>query len=110
MSEKPEAGLWRKNPETPEGKYLVMRRDGTVVEWPNFVIGAKDPAAPAALRAYANEAEKFGMNAQFVLDVRLLADQFERYRSLYGEGDPDRGRHRKDDPETVEKMRHGGSA
>jgi hypothetical protein len=35
-------GLWRDDPATPEGKYLVMRRDGTVVEWPNFTIGAKD--------------------------------------------------------------------
>ncbi|HXI43902.1 MAG TPA: hypothetical protein VNH83_28225 [Bryobacteraceae bacterium] len=43
---KPNAGLWRKNPETPEGKYLVKRRDGSVVDWPNFVLGAKDPAAP----------------------------------------------------------------
>ncbi len=108
---KPLAGLWRDNPETPEGKYLVQRRDGTVVEWPNFVIGAKDPAAPAALRAYANEAQdKFGMNADYCNGVRRLADQFERYRSYYGDGDPDRGRHRIDDPATVEKMRRGGSA
>ena len=25
---KPLAGLWRNNPDTPEGKYLVRRRDG----------------------------------------------------------------------------------
>lgn len=26
-NKKPLAGLWRENPETPEGKYLVKRRD-----------------------------------------------------------------------------------
>ena len=51
------AGLWRKNPETPEGKYLVKRRDGTVPAWPFFVIAASDPAAPRTLRAYADAAE-----------------------------------------------------
>lgn len=109
-TEKPPAGLWRHDPDTPEGKYLVKRRDGTVVEWPNFVLGAKDPAAPAALRAYALEAEALGMNPRYVHDVRLLADSFERYREQHGEGDPDRGRHREDDPETVAEMRQGGSA
>jgi hypothetical protein len=39
-----------------------------------------------------------------------LADQFEDYRRAYGSGDPDRGRHRKDDPETVALMRRGRSA
>lgn len=110
MAEKPLTGLWRHNPETPEGKYLVLRRDGTVVEWPNFVIGAKDPAAPAALRAYADAGEAAGFNAEFVAGVRWLADSFERYRAAHGAGDPDRGRHREDDPVTVEKMRRGGSA
>lgn len=47
-TEKPLTGLWRRNPETPEGKYLVKRRDGSVVEWPNLVMGAKDPAAPGS--------------------------------------------------------------
>lgn len=108
--EKPLAGLWRNNPETPEGKYLVVRRDGTIVEWPNFVIGAKDPAAPAALRAYANNARALGMNEQYVNDVLALARQFETFRLMHGEGDPDRGRHRNDDPDTVKKMKRGGSA
>src|SRR6266850_4065013 len=106
---KPLAGLWRDNPETPEGKYLVKRRDGTVVEWPNFVIGAKDPAAPAALRAYADEAERRGMNAGYVSGVRRLAGHFEGYRAFHGDGDPDRGRHRTDDHATVSEMRKGGS-
>lgn len=107
---KPEAGLWRNNPETSEGKYLVQRRDGTVVEWPNFVIGAKDPCAPAALMAYAKEAKLQGYNEQYVMDVQALAGHFLRYRHEHGEGDPDKGRHRTDDPAIITKMRKGGSA
>lgn len=104
------AGLWRNNPDTPEGKYLVKRRDGTVVEWPNFVIGARDPAAPAALRAYAVAAKRLGMSAGYTDDILRLADEFEAYRAAYGEGDPDRGKHRKDDPTTIAEMKSGRSA
>jgi hypothetical protein len=110
MSEKPVMhGLWRDNPATPEGKYLVKRRDGTVVEWPNFTIGARDPAAPAALRAYADAAEALGMTVGYANSVRRLADEFELYRAAHGDGDPDRGRHREDDPRTVNEMRQGRS-
>lgn len=105
--EKPKSGLWRNNLETPEGKYLVKRRDGTVVEWPNFVIGAKDPAAPWALRAYAVAAFFYRMNWTFVADVWTLASQFGKYRAYWGTGDPDRGRHRTDDSQTIEQMRKG---
>jgi hypothetical protein len=108
--EKPLAGLWRNDPATPEGKYLVKRRDGTVVEWPHFVLGAKDPATPHALRAYAIAARNLGMNDQYVTDIYNLADYFEQYRKQYGEGDPDRGRHRTDDPTTVEEMKRCGSS
>jgi hypothetical protein len=104
---KPLAGLWRENPETPEGKYLVKRRDGTVPEWPNFVLGAKDAAAPAALRAYADAAQSLGFNSDYVSGIRRLAVQFEDYRYFHGDGDPDRGRHRKDDPATIAEMRRG---
>lgn len=110
MSDKPDAGLWRRDEATPEGKYLVKRRDGSVVEWPSFVIGAKDPAAPAALMAYADEAERLGMNPQYVSDVRWLAQEFQTYRIEHGEGDPGKGRHRQDDPATISEMRHGKSA
>lgn len=108
--EKPASGLWVRNPETPEGKYLVKRRDGSIVEWPHFVLGARDPSSPPALRAYADAAEQNGMNAEFVADIRWLAGQFEDYFRAYGSGDPDRGPHRKDDPETVALMRRGRSA
>lgn len=107
MNEKPLSGLWRNAAETPEGKYLVKRRDGSVVEWPNFVIGAKDPAAPAALRAYAKEAERLGFYEGYVADLYELADKFEQYRIVHGSGDPDRGRHRPDDPTTISEMRDG---
>ena len=110
MTEKPVMhGLWRDDPKTPEGKYLVKRRDGTVVEWPNFTMGARDPAAPAALRAYADAAEKCGMTIGYANSVRHLADEFELYRAAQGDGDPDRGRHREDDPRTIQEMRQGKS-
>jgi hypothetical protein len=102
--------LWRDNPATPEGKYLVKRRDGSVPELPSFVLGARDPAAPAALRAYADAAAALQMPAGFVAGVRALADQFEAYRLQHGRGDPERGQHRIDDPSVVEDMRKGRSA
>lgn len=110
VSSKPASGLWRHDPATREGKYLVTRRDGTIPDWPNFVIGAKDPAAPAALLAYAAEARRQGFNAQYCRDVEGLANEFDRYRRAHGAGDPDRARHRPDDPATIERMRHGRSA
>lgn len=101
------SGLWKYGDKAPEGKYLVTRRDGTVPAWPNFVLGARDPAAPDALRAYANAAESLGYEAKFVADVRRLADEFDEYRAHCGEGDPTAPPHRRDDPATIEKMRHG---
>ena len=98
-------GLWRKR--GMGGKYLVQRRDGTVPEWPGFVIGAKDPAAPAALRAYADAAEKLGFDARYVADMRELADDFDAYRKAHGAGDPDAVPHRKDDPEVIAKIAGG---
>jgi hypothetical protein len=103
------SGLWRNEDGTREGKYLVQRRDGTIPEWPYFVIAAKDPAAPAALRAYADAAEVYGMDTKYVSDLRKLADEFEDYRHIYGEGDPDAPPHRKDNPDIIEKMRTGKS-
>lgn len=110
MDKKPLTGLFRNQPETPEGKYLVKRRDGTVVEWPSFVLGARDPAAPAALREYAKVAEQLGYNEMMCKEIRALADEFEEYRRSHGPGDPDRGKHRVDDPATVAEMRVGRSA
>ncbi len=99
-------GLWRKS-GIAGGKYLVQRRDGTVPDWPYFVLGSKDPAAPAALRAYADAAEKNGMDQRYVTDVRVMADEFDNYRTEQGVGDPDAAPHRQDDPGTVQRMRNG---
>jgi hypothetical protein len=108
-------GLWKRGDKAPEGKYLVQRRDGTVPEWPNFVLGARDPAASTALRAYAAQClridatravdtpETYG--AQYIQDVRDLADEFDQYYSEHGKGDPSAPPHRKDDPAIIEKMK-----
>lgn len=108
-SEKPQLTcLCCENPATPEGKYLVKRRDGTVVEWPSFVLGARDPHAPAALRAYANSIEKDpDCHPDLPASIRRRADQFDQYRAEHGNGDPTRGLHRKDDPAIVAEMRKG---
>ena len=101
------ARLMRNQPEFEGGKYLVQRRDGTVPDWPYFVIGAADPAAPAALRSYAVSAEARGMDPDYVRDIRDLAVEFEGWFSQHGPGDPDAPRHRTDDPEVVAKMKNG---
>ena len=103
------ARLWRNNPETREGKYLVKRRDGTIPRWPWFVLGAADPAAPVGLRAYADEVERIGKDPAYVADIRTLADDWERRLAAgeWDEGDPDAPRHRKDDPAIVAEMAKG---
>ncbi len=102
------SGLWRKQDSTREGKYLVKRRDGTIPDWPSFVLGARDPAAPIALRAYADAAEKLsGFDPAYIADIRWLADEFEKYRQEHGDGDPSAPRHRTDDPATIAEMARG---
>lgn len=97
--------IWSKTAEFPEGKFLVVRRDGSVPAWPHFVLGARDPAAPAALRAYAHCAAELGVDPEYVASIVELADDFERYRSEEGEGDADAPPHRKDDPDVLRAMR-----
>jgi hypothetical protein len=99
--------LWKNDPVTAEGKYLVQRRDGTVPQWPHFVMAASDPAVPAALRAYAREAERLGYDPAMVADLYALAEEFEQWRDEHGGGDPDAPRHREDDPKIIELMRRG---
>ncbi len=110
--EKPQlAHLFRDDPATPEGKYLVKRRDGTVVEWPSFVLGARDPHAIAALLAYSYSiAQDPDCHPDFPNRIRALAAEFQRYREQHGAGDPTRGRHRKDDPATIAEMSGNKSA
>lgn len=100
--------LWRKAGNG--GKFLVLRRDGSVPDWPAFVMGARDPAAPTALRAYADEAERLGKDPEFVDDIRVLAIDFEQYRQQHGNGDPDAPPHRKDLPIIIEMMKLGQGA
>ena len=108
---KPLTGLFRDNPETPEGKYLVRRRDGTVPPWPSFVLGGADPHAEKALRAYADSCESDpAIDPRFIAAVRRWADEFQRWRAEHGHGDPGMGAHRIDDPATIEEMRKGQSA
>jgi hypothetical protein len=108
-------GLWINDPETPEGKYLVLRRDGSGPKWPHFVLGGKDPAAPAALRAYARACHNLGYDHAYVRDIHKLAWQFEGYQALNGNTwsyptpdsqPPDGVRHRVDDPRILALMRH----
>jgi hypothetical protein len=89
-------------------KYLVVRRDGSVPDFPYLVIGARDPAAPAALRAYADEAERLGIgDPEWWADIRGQALDFERYRAAHGNGDPEAPQHRPDDPGTVARFKAG---
>jgi hypothetical protein len=97
--------LWRKSDTHPEGKFLVIRRDGSIPAWPYFVMGARDPAVSAALRAYAKEAEQLGWDPQYAQDIRNLADEFEHYREKVGTGDPAVGPHRKDDPAVLKAIK-----
>lgn len=99
------ARLWRNTDGTREGKYLVTRRDGSTPEWPYFVIGAADPAAPFALNEYADACLEQGMDPEYVSDLKDLAIAFDTWRIQHGAGDPDAPRHRTDDPATIEKMK-----
>jgi hypothetical protein len=91
------SGLWRNDSETPEGKYpIVLRRDGSVVTKPYFVLLDCDPGFVAALIAYANEHESIGSDPNFVTQIREWAYEVER--NPPPQGDPDAPRHREDDP------------
>lgn len=97
--------IWAKTEEFSEGKFLVVRRDGSVPHWPHFVLGARDPAAPKALLAYARECERIGLDHAFVSSVIELAKDFSNYRLEEGAGDPDAPPHRRDDLAVIRAMR-----
>lgn len=105
-------GLWKNSENAREGKYLVQRRDGSIPEWPFFVIAASDPAAPQALHAYADAATMYGMDYEYARDIRQMAVEFVQWRRDHPEvvGDPDAAPHRTDDPEIIAKMRHAQGA
>jgi hypothetical protein len=61
------------------------------------VIGASDPAAPHALRAYADVAQyQHGMDPEYCGQIRKLAERFEEWRAENFTGTPDGGPHRGD--------------
>ena len=82
-------------------KFLVQRRDGSIPEWPYLVMGAADPIAPLAIRAYAEAARHSGMDSEYCEGLERLAVRFESWRQENWEGDPDAPAHRKDNPGIV---------
>lgn len=123
-------GLFRNRPETREGKYpVLLRRDGTVPEWEHFCLGQRDPAAPTAIRAYADECERQGMDPIYVADLRKMAGEWDKSQAYEAaawvrwqnagpsaadaaaavgffdlpdkKADPDGPRHRTDDPDVL---------
>lgn len=111
-------GLVRDNPRTPEGKYLVLRRDGSVVEFPVFVLGARDPYAEKALRYYADLIEKNINNhtakpayTYYPKALHRWADEFKKYREEHGDSNPCADKvNRVDCPLVVTLMKQGKSA
>ena len=99
--------IWAKTKEWAEGKFLVVRRDGTVPHWPHFVLGARDPYAPAALRAYAQAVWLAQGDEEYARSVMDLADDFDAYRAGHGYGDPEAPPHRTDDQQVIKAMRGG---
>jgi hypothetical protein len=57
-------------------KYIVVRADGTLPEWPYFVLGAKDPAASSTLRAYASTALGINGDEVYHANVKELSQRF----------------------------------
>lgn len=88
-------------------KFLVVRRDGSVPDWPYLVLGARDPAVPDAIRALAVKSRELGMDEEYVFDLQGLADDFDQYRVEHGNGDPDAGPHRPDDPTVIARFKRG---
>lgn len=104
------AGIWRNNPETPEGKYpIVLRRDGTPVTTPYFVLLMRDPCFAAAMTTYADEAERRCYDPQYVADIRAMVATAPDVLAALGPGDPDAPRHRTDDPGTLAWARSVGA-
>ncbi len=104
MNEKQPSILWAHRDDIKGGKYLVLRRDNTVLGGPHFVLGPRDPNSPWCMRLYAIISFLRGWNWGFAKSCWRHAGMMKRYRLLYGDGDPDRGPHRKDDPEIILRM------
>jgi hypothetical protein len=96
--------IWVKRDDVPEGKYLVVRRDGSIPDWGHFVLSYTDPATPVALQAYAQACEMLDMDAEYVASIRELAEELSQ-QPRDPKSDPDSGPHRKDNPAVVRLMR-----
>ena len=98
--------IWAKTKEFSEGKFLVVRRDGSIPHWPHFVLGARDPAATAGLLAYAQKARELGYDPAYCDSVVELATKdFPEYLAQEGPGDPEAPPHRTDDPAVIAAMK-----
>ena len=97
--------IWTKTTAFSEGKFLVVRRDGTVPHWPHFVMGARDPFAPAAIEAYAAAVQAADGDREYVMSLYALAEDFRNYRKEHGDGDPWASPHRHDNPRVIAEMR-----
>ena len=104
--------IWAKTDgEVREGKYLVVRRDGTIPDWPHFVLGGYDPCVPAALKEYAKTARLKGYDPEYCASIEELAYDFERLSATERArriADPDAGPHRTDNPAVINMMRGEG--
>jgi hypothetical protein len=77
-------GLW-------QGKYLIVRRDGTSPAWNNlaFVLGPRDPHAAAAIMGYVESMMKEkGHDEAYCKALLELASSYDDYQKEHGEGDP----------------------
>lgn len=98
--------IWAKTKEFAEGKFLIVRRDGTIPHWPSFVLGARDPAATAGLLAYAEKARELGFDPEYCDSVVELATKdFPEYLEKEGPGDPEAPPHRHDRLSVIDAMR-----
>jgi hypothetical protein len=97
--------IYELTPEMRDGKYLVVRRDGTIPEWPHFVLSARDPAAPEALRTYAYRCSHLGMDRDYTDSAWDLSRVFEDYHKQYGSGDPAEAPNRIDNSLVISMMR-----
>jgi hypothetical protein len=76
-----------------QGKYLIVRRDGTVPHWNNlaFVLGPRDPHAQAAILAYVESMVALGegkYDKAYAESLLKLAESYDPYQAEHGVGDP----------------------
>ncbi len=88
----------------PGKKFLVLRRDGTIPEWPWFVMGAEDPLAAGALYHYAGLCEEAGYSKEYVDMVMRAVDAMQSWAATKAMQRPDQAPPRKEDPSVLIKL------